>query len=1206
MVDLFEAIKSLKAQLEGINGSPRSYSGVGLDNLGDSKKRFVNPDLYDLLDKGWTISREGCSLIRTEFDPISLPKLDGLALGNLDNKDAVILFDNKLFYVEQQTGSIKPITPTNENQDALEELRSKFTESPKPASSEELKLIANITGRVSLVDYASPEELESYSKKVLQAVWNICDSATSIFNTGLYSSRITQAFNYLDNETWVPRIVDERTYEIGKALQIFLVTALDEKTTGKPLPGRQNIEANLAEMKEKLDQRLKHYEQYQPDKLEESKRWFEFKLERQSLWIERQQVLINISKAADALIRDNHNLVQKTLDTEVDSLKKQLVSLQQYPNLIEQGLSEFEAFNKQWHRENLEENAPPSILLTSYTEYLVNKDPEAIFHWSQIYPLPSYENTQQEENIHVERIAISLDERFKKFEQYKKSLEELIEQLNQSIEATARRIADAEKLIVYQQELQNNLPTLVTDLLNIDFPECLQETENSVVLKVAQSTNKKMDLRLEEDIQSWSVAIKQLEDYRHQLDEHKKALLKIPSIPDDITLAQHRAGFEAAVVAKREQLQPHIDHLEQQINQATNLTNEAIQEKNHLQSALAKLSVTERKRQLTAIKVRVAEAYVNMRNYKKQVSQCNFDYQNFLQEEYRPNQQRNNNHFDPLLDEVNKKIDQRKAFLKSALDDLYDFEKVLENHLGLYIPADALPLEKLMQYLELKEDDTDAVFIKKLYEDERNNARFNGYNWSNFTNNLSFVLFGTSFYQDLETFHNIVLDKIDFMEEELAGNAEGPTPLKELEAHYQALSEQKSLDFAQWEATKTVKQQALKTAGIRHQLSELNHLQLLVSADCLALKYIILAIKDNYSAMDELLLKISAMNPDELLDYAPVLQAQLDKIKPGKMLSEKTGYHSKSADELNAHILAGLTTLKAKLNQLDTNIPELTETKKALQDQVNDLQKKLAKQTELGEKLLTLYVDSKESIQDQIKLAELQASSEQLVARFKAKNPDDTQLASDIKKFNDEAPALVKRLQEKNQEDINEKLGPILVNIDQLSSIESLLTPNPQSIPVSVEAASLPPQETFESKIQKVKNHFFGSSSELGGTLKIYLEERASTFSLRDLFSTYAAVILSCFNYKTESELRKDYIATLKEKVEAYEREPEKNIDSLKALIEQGLKDFSPRSPKEKNEKAYSLSLHAQLSALRLQIEEIELNPADVRIKPANSLDLGP
>ena len=87
-----------------------------------------------------------CALLKVSVDPSSSSFTN--IVGALSGNDAVILFNNKLFYADYNKQEIKKINITdNKNKDA-NALILKFMDSYKLANAQEIQLIESITGRV--------------------------------------------------------------------------------------------------------------------------------------------------------------------------------------------------------------------------------------------------------------------------------------------------------------------------------------------------------------------------------------------------------------------------------------------------------------------------------------------------------------------------------------------------------------------------------------------------------------------------------------------------------------------------------------------------------------------------------------------------------------------------------------------------------------------------------------------------------------------------------------------------------------------------------------------------------------------------------------------------------------------------------------------------------------------------------------------------
>ncbi|WP_010655123.1 serine hydrolase domain-containing protein [Fluoribacter dumoffii] len=93
-----------------------------------------------------TNEQSGCGLIKMTTDP-SQASFDCIA-GLLENRNAVILFNDALFYADKTSRTVHKIELTESNQDDFNRLKAQFTESYKLAEGSELKLITSVTGRI--------------------------------------------------------------------------------------------------------------------------------------------------------------------------------------------------------------------------------------------------------------------------------------------------------------------------------------------------------------------------------------------------------------------------------------------------------------------------------------------------------------------------------------------------------------------------------------------------------------------------------------------------------------------------------------------------------------------------------------------------------------------------------------------------------------------------------------------------------------------------------------------------------------------------------------------------------------------------------------------------------------------------------------------------------------------------------------------------
>ncbi len=85
---------------------------------------------------------EGCGLLAMPVDPLKCP-FNKLGLGS---KNAVVLFDSTLYYVNQTTQSVQKIQLDESNQSSYQTLRERCTDTYKLADPKEYELITTLTG----------------------------------------------------------------------------------------------------------------------------------------------------------------------------------------------------------------------------------------------------------------------------------------------------------------------------------------------------------------------------------------------------------------------------------------------------------------------------------------------------------------------------------------------------------------------------------------------------------------------------------------------------------------------------------------------------------------------------------------------------------------------------------------------------------------------------------------------------------------------------------------------------------------------------------------------------------------------------------------------------------------------------------------------------------------------------------------------------
>lgn len=125
------------------------------------------------------------------------------------------------------------------------------------------------TGLDKPADCATEEQEKQYTEGVIQALWNIADMTPTakkgLISAKLNESNIKQCHTFL-GQSEVPKIINEKTYRAGLALQSFMAAILANETEAFSFvpPGLQPEKAkllnNIKIKKTLLDSRLKTYQ----------------------------------------------------------------------------------------------------------------------------------------------------------------------------------------------------------------------------------------------------------------------------------------------------------------------------------------------------------------------------------------------------------------------------------------------------------------------------------------------------------------------------------------------------------------------------------------------------------------------------------------------------------------------------------------------------------------------------------------------------------------------------------------------------------------------------------------------------------------------------------------------------------------------------------------------------------------------------------
>ncbi|KTD38668.1 hypothetical protein Lnau_0478 [Legionella nautarum] len=477
-------------------------------------------------------------------------------------------------------------------------------------------------------------ESSPYSDKVLQALYNIAhltEIIDGMISAGTNSSEVAQNFQYLGNASWVPKIVDEKTYYAGIALQKFLDKLIPKKADEKMealsiFPGlfqnylKKQVLPTLLNMQAVLNARMEIYEANTVEHLN----YLRKKLERRELrdnessyiqFIKFREEHFELIQQIEGQLRLNGELLKSELiEGEEEFLKQQLEKLQELKNKLEKipNLREvvdgFKAFNQRWHEENLKLVLPDEFMSSPLLDNIIAIEKKKL-------KLEKLELTEESLNSNSDNIE-SAEKKTKEPKEEKEKISEEIKELEQIVQKLWVELYNGDpfefKNVVglYKERGQKSLTQdfengqqwvgifpelnyqlqLIQDRLNA--PEVLKEYEAKIAeflldRQAAPEDVKTSELIEEEipnDIDHCGALIKQLEEYKDELIAHQKFLNPESAypIPDNKTPGFIEACKKILAPANT-QLKSRQETVATQLEVAENRIRQVKEQQNHLQ-----------------------------------------------------------------------------------------------------------------------------------------------------------------------------------------------------------------------------------------------------------------------------------------------------------------------------------------------------------------------------------------------------------------------------------------------------------------------------------------------------------------------------------------------------------------------------------------------------------------------------------------------
>lgn len=1005
-------------------------------------------------------------------------------------------------------------------------------------------------------EYTLPAESQ-YPQMVLQASWNILDIIRAINDSNrfiavgvwLYRKSDFQAcFNYFDELKLSPKIVDDKTYQVGLALQQFANSICNDEASQKKLG--ETITHSLSEMKANLETSLAFYKAHSPENIAKSVHELQ-ELNKQTALLNEKiadfKEKTDMQTLAPVLMESKDMLEEKCHFTacqvaDLNSLLATVVRVMEQNKTIIQDIDDhlttYEAFIENWQRQNQNLALPERIYYSNYIDSLASEDSEAsvlIHAWLSLFN--GDELLYQEPQIECEKQlqgAYELRDKAIFAQQVFKDTLAALEARHQNLNA----------LLNYFNQINHGLAALDTQP---QLPQSITRVEPAgYTYHIDLSRNVDENIRNQEDLVSYNALINDIDGY----------LLDLQKQVD--TLQQHYDGFKEHYPLPESMGIDESSFIEA-YNNANEKTGAILAEKkaaieqeytllHHLKKnityGLAQFSTTGRKMLLAWADedIRASEAAAQESRLRA-IEVRNAAILNMSLTE--------------AITSLHQRANERRTQLDNDIVTINNFIRDLDTHEGPYIPADKVPLGQVLALLETS--DTSLINTINATYARQNNAQ--AHTEFNLLSRLSTLFFGDSPDLGIQVVKSALENKRQQMIAELAIDIHQPVGtalllpdsvdnnLYKLQTQYQPLSAcyeaeiKAKLQTLQAEQDKMSR--TLRMWGFRQDdsVTQVLKLRTLLAPEAYqatenlqTLQNILASGQDAFAALSVWTGSDENSNQVILDDFASNAQSSREAWLTLKTLfkSSKTNYWHR---------------LK---NAMDSN--EDSEQDALLQDMHND---GLPISKDLFEQLKRFW-------QERNRFKHTQEMAKKACREM-----------SRLRNSYDQLHAAVLCELESNDARKPQHSHVVSGNLkpSSVDPIKALLN-NPIIL-------------DFNSRISQISVNFFGESPDiaLGGIFGDYLKERAKTFFLRDFCSKVMAFFLGVFGYETEAEKRQIYISSLKTAVDNYQASPEA-AESLSQLVEKGLSSFKPRAADTTDEPENTFSLRHQLKAFKDALTE--------------------
>lgn len=1154
--------------------------------------------------------------------------------------------------------------------------------------------------------YASKEQVEDYSNKVLQASYVIADCAASGYiSAAYYSSYISNSFDFLDVHTRAPKIINDQTYKVGSKLRDFLKRSLTQESLNEiPLEVlREKVKTTLERIFAVLENRLSNYEAHQPEQLQEAEEALTQKAKRLSLLDAKEKQYKEHQLKLAQRIEPIEEFISKPLSLNKDETHQNILELIKIKEEHQKLTDEFKQFCDHWHQENLQLNLDKTITVSHLIEARVTQNQEQIISealnlYNTSNKIVWTENVLESLNKAMDKAiapSMSDDSRIFKLlmlEQYAQLLEERQqdEQLLQDFDSQQRTMISeihAEKLSEWIVSLTNNE--------DHSWPKALKEYDTLVQALQHESTKLMTEqVKLE----------KQMKEVGDSLGRLK--------IIDNLHESEFKKIRDRSIQALTEKQLTITNNLSV-IHQVIELTKS---KKHQLESEISQKDQKFRQEKIQELNQKIKVAFINRQQASQNQSKAYAPLNRYEFDVYQPGMQKINDELDPdirflseHLDALNQGIkekdtqlinlnqlaQERIIFLGKAKTELIKFKEILLQTSGIYVPADKIPQNQLESFLECQGSILET--IQSIYKKKESAATWYGFNWTNLSNQVGhFTTFmgKSEFDFDLDDVIDYIDMKLELIEHELQVKITEESPkivkinnnlvkkqtlwdiqssylsteglLKDSKTSARALEEQKAEKtkqrdelFDEISQRKASFEKKFKEKSVEHQCSVLEHQLAMASAYTRQLEFKIADFGNGYQHLQKLLasLKNQASHEQALNDLQQEKNT-IETVDIDGLMSAKASFRDKSGRELIEEINKHLSTIKEDLGQLKKGLEFISDetTQINLKERISDLDSEFnnlvkakdALEHSLGELRTHISLVKKEINHEKIVLEEIQSLSAmkssreefyQQITQNVGEAVETDAIILKIENYQKKNSLAEPVFTNPNDEKVKEASHAVIeINKKILETYNKLKVEHIKNAMQQLKTRRVPTldldqtlqlhkdvsefldtqsrfiedhkdwvdekvwqemkafesqlvedmkrKESINSQLDVLYKQYFMGQNGSGGLFGEYLAERKRTFWFKDILREIAAFAFGCFGYKTDSQVREEYINDLRVTLMEYKNHSfDMNSVDVLSRVTQGLSQLSPRAALGNPD--YDHSLHKKLSEFRDEFEHI-------------------